>query len=57
MPFSVMAGLKKEAADGKILSVESVHRGGKVSYEADIISHGKKKEIAVNAEGQPVKPE
>ena len=51
VPFGAMQGLKREAAGANILHVESVTKGGKVSYEAVILRNGKKKEIAVNADG------
>jgi uncharacterized membrane protein YkoI len=40
---------------GKILSVETVTRGSAVSYEAVVQKGGKKSEVAVQADGSPVK--
>ncbi len=43
------------AHGGKILKVESVTRGATVSYEAVVSRNGHKSEVAVSAEGKPVK--
>lgn len=51
VPADAMQGLKKEAAGANILSVESVTKGDKITYEAVILRNGKRKEIAVTADG------
>lgn len=51
VPAPAMRGLKKQAGGANILHVESVTKGERVSYEAMILRDGKKKEIAVNADG------
>ena len=43
-------------ARGKVLTVERVTKGGLVTYEAQVDRNGKKSEIAVHADGTPVKP-
>ncbi len=57
VPSPAMTGLKKQASGGDILSVESVTRGSNVSYEAVVSKGGRKREIAVTADGHPAKPE
>ena len=54
VPPAPMKGLRREAAGAKILQVESVTRGDKVSYEAVIERNGNKKEISVHADGSAV---
>ncbi len=51
VPAVAVHGLKREAAGANILHVEAVTRGDKISYEAVILRNGKRKEIAVNADG------
>ena len=41
---------------GKVLMVETVTKGKTVTYEAQIEKNGKKSEVAVNADGKPLKP-
>ena len=43
-------------AKGKVLLVETVSTGGKVTYEAQVEKNGKKSELVVDAAGKPVKP-
>ena len=43
-------------AKGKVLLVETVTTGGKVTYEAQVEKNGKKSELVVDAAGKPVKP-
>ncbi len=57
VPPPAMAGLKRRASGAGILSVESVTRGSNVSYEAVVSKGGRKREIAVDANGHPAKPE
>lgn len=54
VPTVTMKGLKREAAGAQIVHVESVTKGDKVSYEAAILRNGKRKEIAVNADGSAI---
>ncbi|MGA7411358.1 MAG: hypothetical protein WBW33_12795 [Bryobacteraceae bacterium] len=55
IPEPARLALQKQAATGKILSVESSKKGSTVSYEAVIQNNGKKSEVAVNANGSPAK--
>lgn len=55
LPTAARNGLEKQAGDGKILKVESVTQGGKVSYEAVVMRGGKKSEIAITSDGKPSK--
>jgi uncharacterized membrane protein YkoI len=48
VPAAVKAAL---APKGKILKIETVTKGGAVSYEAVVSKNGKKSEIAVEADG------
>ncbi len=57
VPPVAMAGLKKQAGAGKLLSVESVMRGGTVFYEGVFLRGRRKKEISVTKDGLPGKPE
>ena len=43
------------AGRGKILRMESVTKGGVVTYEAQVQKNGKKSEVALDANGKPVK--
>jgi hypothetical protein len=54
IPGTAIDGLRREAAGATILRVESVTKGGTVSYEAVIVRNGKKKEIAVSADGSAI---
>jgi uncharacterized membrane protein YkoI len=51
VPAAAIQGLRREAAGANILRAESVTKGDSVTYEAVILRNGKKKEIAVNADG------
>ncbi len=53
LPAAVQDGLKKAAAGAKITKVESVTKGGQVSYEAATVKAGKHGEAAVDSEGRP----
>ena len=56
IPEAARKALEKQAgASGKILSVETVTKGSTVTYEAVIQKAGKKSEVAVGADGSPVK--
>ncbi len=58
LPAPVMAGLQKQADGGKLVKVESVAKDGSVSsYEADVLKGNKKHEVAVTADGRPMKDE
>jgi len=55
LPAPVKDGLQARAGDGKILKVESLTKKNKlVAYEAVVQSAGKKKEIQVGPDGQPL---
>src|SRR3974377_2097748 len=55
IPAAAKAAIEKQAAGGKIRKVESVTKGNTVTYEAAVTINGKKSEIAVAADGSPVK--
>ena len=55
LPAEAKAGLEKQAGHAKIVKVESVTRGSKVSYEAVVLRGGKRSEIAITADGKPAK--
>jgi hypothetical protein len=55
LPAPVKDGLQARVGNGKILKVESLTKKNKlVAYEAVVQSTGKKKEIQVGPEGQPL---
>jgi uncharacterized cupredoxin-like copper-binding protein len=53
VPAAVRTALE---ARGHVLTVEQVTKGKTVAYEATVEKNGKKSEVAVNADGKPVKP-
>lgn len=56
LPVVVADAIAKAAKGGKIGKVESVTREGSiVSYEATITRNGRRREVAFNSEGAPVK--
>jgi len=55
LPAEVKQGLQSKAVRGKILSVESLTKGGKlVAYEAKIQANRKTREIQVGPDGRPL---
>jgi hypothetical protein len=51
----VKAGLQTKAGKGKILKVESLTKKGKlVAYEAQVDTNGKKSEVQVGPDGNPL---
>ena len=55
LPSIVKDGLQAKAGTGKILKVESLTKHDKlVAYEAKVQTEGKKKEIQVGPDGQPL---
>jgi hypothetical protein len=52
VPAAVRTALE---ARGHVLTVEQVARGRIITYEATVEKNGKKSEVAVNADGKPVK--
>lgn len=52
VPAAVRAALE---ARGHVLTVEQVTRGKTITYEATVEKNGKKSEVAVNADGRPIK--
>jgi uncharacterized membrane protein YkoI len=55
LPSSVKDGLRAKAGTGKILKVESLTKHDQlVAYEAKVQTDGKKKEIQVGPDGQPL---
>ena len=56
IPSAAKAAIEKRAASGKVNKVESVTKGQSVSYEAAITTKtGKRSEVAVKADGSPMK--
>ena len=53
MPATVRTALETH---GHVLTVEQVTRGKAITYEATVEQSGKKSEVAVNANGKPIKP-
>lgn len=51
IPASAKSAIQKKAAGGKVLKVETVTRGSRVSYEAEIEKDGEKSEFAVKPDG------
>jgi hypothetical protein len=55
LPSAVKAGLQTKAGEGKIVKVESLTKHDKlVAYEAKVQTAGKKTEIQVGRDGQPL---
>jgi hypothetical protein len=55
LPAAVQDGLKKKAGKGKILSVETLAKKGKlVAYEAVVQEGTKKHEVQVGPDGKPL---
>lgn len=52
-PAAVRSAL---SAHGKVVKLESLTKGGAVTYEAQVEMHGKRTEVLVDAAGRPVKP-
>ncbi len=55
IPAAAKAAIEKQVAGGKIRKVETVTKGNTLTYEAAVTINGKKSEIAVAADGSPVK--
>jgi hypothetical protein len=52
---AVKGGLQAKARDGKLLKVESLTKGGKlVAYEAVVLTGGKRSEVQVGPNGNPL---
>jgi hypothetical protein len=51
VPAPVRTALQKAARKGKIVKVETVTKGGVVSYEAVVSKNGKKSEVALSGDG------
>ncbi len=55
LPAAVKAGLQAKAGSGKITKVESLTKHNKiVAYEAQVRTAGKKSEVQVSPEGNPL---
>ena len=55
LPASVQDGLQAMAREGKLLSIESITKRGKlVAYEAQVLKNGKRIEAQVGPEGDPL---
>jgi hypothetical protein len=58
VPVSVRDGLQARASEGKVRTVESISKHGKlVAYEAHVVKDGKRSEIQVGPEGEPLNHE
>jgi hypothetical protein len=58
LPAAVRDGLQGKAGEGKLQTVESLTKHGKlVAYEAHVLTHGKRSEIQVDAAGKPLQHE
>ncbi len=58
LPGPVKSGLEAKAGPGKIVKVESITKHGKVvAYEAQILTAGKKSEVQVGPQGNPLSHE
>jgi len=58
LPADVKTGLEKQAAGGKISMVESLTKHDQlVAYEAVVQTNGKKREVQVGPNGQPLSHE
>jgi hypothetical protein len=56
LPPSVQDGLEAVTRDAKVLSVESISRRGKVVfYEADVLKDGRRSQVQVGPDGEPLK--
>jgi uncharacterized membrane protein YkoI len=51
IPAAARATIEKQAAGGRIKSVELLTKSGKTTYEAIVIKGGKTSEVIVNADG------
>jgi hypothetical protein len=55
LPSEVKAGLQAKAGKGKITKVESITKKDKlVTYEAQVVTNGKKSEVQVGPDGKPL---
>ena len=55
LPPSVRAGLQAQAGNGKLIKVETLTKKGKlVAYEAQVLTKGKKSEVQVRPNGEPL---
>jgi hypothetical protein len=55
LPAEIQASLTNRAAGGTIKTVESITKHGKlVAYEAQILTNGRKSEIQVGPDGEPL---
>ena len=53
VPATVKAAFESR---GHVLTIEQVTRGKSVTYEATVEKNGKKSEVALDADGKPIKP-
>jgi hypothetical protein len=55
LPAAVRDGLEKKVGKGKLVKVESLTKKGKlVAYEAQVLTNGKRSEIQVGPDGEPL---
>ena len=55
LPVAVRDGLQAKAGKGKLVKVESLTKSGKlVAYEAQVVTAGKRSEVQVGPNGQPL---
>lgn len=58
LPVSVQDALQAMARDGKVQTVESITKNGKLAaYEAQIFRNGRRSEVKVSPEGEPLNHE
>jgi uncharacterized membrane protein YkoI len=55
IPAAAREAIQKAAGTAKLIKVEQVSQGGKISYEATIRRGSKNSEFSVDADGRPIK--
>jgi uncharacterized membrane protein YkoI len=55
IPAAAREAIQKAAGTAKLIKVEQVSQGGKISYEATIRRGSKNSEFSVDANGRPIK--
>ena len=55
LPAAVKEGLQAKAGKGRLVKVESISKHGKlVAYEAQVMTNGKRSEVQVGPDGNPL---
>jgi ATP-dependent protease HslVU (ClpYQ) peptidase subunit len=58
VPVSIQDALQAMARDGKVQSVESITKNGKLAaYEAQIVRNGRQSKVKMSPEGEPLNQE